>query len=742
MVAVAGRTDSGGRAGRARFVATIFVGSFLLFLVQPMIARMALPRLGGAPSVWNSAMLVYQALLLAGYAYAHWLGRFAPPRQALIHLVLLAIAALTLPIGLMSAMPPPDANPFLWVPWLLLASIGPLFFVVSAQAPLLQRWFAMSEGADPYPLYAASNLGSFGGLIAYPLIVEPLIGVSEQRWLWSVGYGLLMLLVVACAIALPRSAAPAGGREERGAPLDWRQIGRWVLLAAVPSGLILSTTLHITTDLVAMPLLWVLPLAAYLLSFTVAFASWRTPANSMRRLAPLILLLACFAIFVNQNWLALLFCAISILNLFTVGVALHSRLFETRPPARQLTLFYLALSVGGVLGGIFCALIAPLIFDWTYEHLILLVAAAWLMRSDSPFGPIANLWDNSALARRVTIAGIAIVMVLAAGSEDFFGLLPDSDVTRFATLAILAIAITSIGNRALFTVSTAGLLIAAGGWDQLELSATPGKTTRSFFGIYSIRPSGDDARMLVHGTTVHGIQNLGSPDRERIETSYYAPRSGVGLAMQATPQLFGPNARIDVVGLGAGTLACYARPGERWTFYEIDPAIVRIARDPAKFTFLSRCLPDVPIEIGDARLTLARAEAAGADLLVVDAFSSDAIPIHLLTREALGVYGRRLSSSGLLLIHISNRFLNLRPVVAANAQVAGWHGAARSHKPSAEGRALHETESEWIALSRSPQVLGRLIGGNPGWEALEPQPGFAPWSDDYASVLPLFTWGP
>src|SRR5689334_5350894 len=366
MVTIAEEVRPAAGSARTRFVATIFVGSFLLFLVQPMIARMALPRLGGAPSVWNSAMLVYQALLLAGYAYAHWLGRFQPARQGVIHVAALAVAALTLPIGLMAAVPPPDANPFLWVPWLLLLSIGPLFFVVSAQAPLLQRWFALTETSDPYPLYAASNLGSFGGLIAYPLIVEPLLGLSQQRWLWSAGYVLLVLLVGWCGLRLPRSAAHPAADVQSTARLPWKLIVGWIALAAVPSGLILSTTPHITTDLVAMPLLWVLPLGACLLSFTVAFASSRGAANAIARAAPLILLLTCFGVFMDQGVLVVVFGPLSILNVFTVGVALHSRLFDSRPSAQHLTLFYLAMSVGGVLGGAFCALLAPLIFNWTY----------------------------------------------------------------------------------------------------------------------------------------------------------------------------------------------------------------------------------------------------------------------------------------------------------------------------------------------------------------------------------------
>jgi hypothetical protein len=724
---------------RARFVATIFTGSFLLFLVQPMIARMALPRLGGAPSVWNSAMLVYQALLLAGYAYAHWLGRLTPFRQGAVHLALLVLAAITLPIGLMATVPPPDANPFLWVPWLLLLSIGPLFFVVSAQAPLLQRWFALEGGRDPYPLYAASNLGSFGGLIAYPLLVEPLLGVSQQRWLWSLGYVLLVVLVGWCTFRLPRTRATE--QLEATPPVDRRQMLRWIILAAIPSGLILSTTLHITTDLVAMPLLWVLPLGAYLLSFTVAFAERRGPAKAFAKIAPLTLLLSGFALFFNQNWLALAFGAVSIFNLFTVGVSLHGQLFDSRPPTRQLTLFYLAMSVGGVLGGIFCALIAPLIFDWTYEHLILLIAAAWLMEGRSPFDRFAKLWDGDALSRRLTVAGIVLVAVLAFAAKDLFGLTAPQVPTRIVVIAILAIAITAIGNRVLFTCAMAAFLIAAGGREQLELSASPGKMTRSFFGSYSIRPGSRDSRMLVHGTTLHGIQNLGSPERERMPTTYYARGSGVGLAMAAAPQLFGPSARIDVVGLGAGTLACYAQPGQTWTFYEIDPAVVRIAENPQQFTFLANCTPHLKIALGDARLSLEQAPANGADVMAVDAFSSDSIPIHLLTREAFAVYGRRLAPNGLLLIHISNRFLDLKPVVAADAAGGHWYAARRHFVPSKGGALLHETESQWIALSRSRETLARLVKeSGQEWQPLEGRPGFAPWTDDYASVLPLISF--
>ena len=725
------------RSVRLRFVTTIFLGSFLLFLVQPMIARMALPRLGGAPAVWNSAMLVYQALLLAGYAYAHWISRAAPRVQAGLHLAAFALAALALPIGLVAADLPANANPILWVPWLLLISIGPLFLVVSAQGPLMQHWFTRSGGADPYPLYAASNLGSFAGLLAYPLLVEPLLPVTSQRLLWSGAYVMLVLLVGWCALGLPRTAVPTV--EERGGEQPSRRsIATWVLLAAVPSGLILSTTLHLTTDIVAIPLLWVVPLGLYLLSFTFAFAADRRAARSISSLAPITLLIAACGLVVDASSMIAVFAVGALLNLFVVSVAIHSMLFDRRPDSKHLTLFYLAMSVGGVLGGILCALVAPLIFDWTYENPLLLAAAAAIVVGRNPFARLHRLWANPAASARLTRWGIALVVLVSLIGSGVFGLPSSHPAAAAAGVVVSAVGIIAIGNRALFTASIAALMLTMGGWEKLALSASPGKMNRSFFGVYSIRPGPNQSRLLVHGTTIHGIQNLGSDARERMATSYYAPRSGVGLAMVAAPRLFGGQARVGVVGLGSGTLACYARPGQRWTFYEIDPLVARIASDPSEFTFLSRCLPHVPVIIGDARLTLEHGPAAADDLLVVDAFSSDAIPMHLLTTEAFAAYRRHLRPNGLLLVHISNRYLDLKPVVAAAAAAGGWQARIRTYLPDESERARNYGASIWIALSPNPQTVDRLVAlSGEQWQVLRPEPGFAAWTDDHASLLPL-----
>jgi SAM-dependent methyltransferase len=725
---------------RSRFVLTICAGSFLLFLVQPMIARMALPRLGGAPSVWNSAMLVYQGLLLAGYAYAHMLGRFPARRQAMIHLGLFLASATFLPIGLAGWQPPEGTEPALWVLWLLGASIGPLFFVVAAQAPLLQRWFAIADGSDPYPLYAASNLGSFAGLIAYPLLVEPLLTLRAQSIFWSLCYGALFFLVYASARRLPPDGPTAATAEEGASPLpDWRVMLLWTMLAAVPSGLMLATSLYLTTDIVAMPLLWVLPLGLYLLSFTLAFAVRRGAANLCTLIAPLLLLIgACMAFTGGVHFPV--FVAMGILAvLFVTATALHARLYDLRPAPAHLTRFYLVMSVGGMIGGLFCALIAPLIFDWTYEYPILLVAAMLLLPPREPFLRLPRLlWEDP--RRRVWLGALMLVAGLLLSVIGGGILVPEwksSLLKTISFLAIIAMGVMALGHRLLTAGMLLYLMLCLSGWDKLSQSVS-GMLTRSYFGVYGVADRSGSERILFHGTTLHGIQNR-TPGRERDPTSYYAPESGVGLALRQAPALFGPKARIDVVGLGAGTLACYVRPGQSWRFYEIDPAMAAIARNPADFTFLSRCQPHADIVIGDARMTLARQSAAGADLLVIDAFSSDAIPMHLLTREALAIYGRRLAPDGLLLIHISNRYLDLRPVLAAGASEGGWQARLRNYRPDKRDAGRHYTASVWVALSRDRAQLDRLVRrtGADGWQTLSGRPGFTAWSDDHASILPI-----
>ncbi len=740
-----------GSPRRWLFVLTILVGSFLLFQVQPMVARMVLPKLGGAPAVWNSAMLVYQALLLGGYAYAHWLGRFEVRRQAIIHVALFLVAALWLPIGIAQIAPPGPGQEALWVPLLLLASIGPVFFVVSAQAPLMQRWFAADPRAgDPYYLYAASNLGSFAGLISYPALVEPSLPLAAQSWGWTAGYALLVLLVAASAAARWRGRADvahdtAAASEPRP---TWRRQLHWLLIAAVPSGLMLSTTTHLTTDIVAMPLLWVLPLGLYLFSFVIAFSTMDRLTQIITFIAPAVLLAVGGLALLSSGGGSMMVALASLAMLFVVATALHGYLYYLRPATQHLTLFYLIMSAGGVLGGLFAALLAPLVFDWVYEHPLLVLAAAALLPLPALFP-----WDKwlglSARTAQIIVAALMAIAAFACWhmATSWGGVLEGSTAVWGAV--IFAIGLLVIGWRWAFVSALAMLMIGIGGWDTVQESFT-GARVRSYFGVYTVTNyPAQQQRRLAHGTTLHGLQRT-DPAHRREPTTYYGPKSGVGLTLSRAEMLAGPDASVGIVGLGAGTLACYRKPGQQWTIFEIDPVMVDIARDPAKFTFLSDCAGDTPIVIGDARLKIAEQPAGRFDILVIDAFSSDAIPLHLLTSEAIGIYKRALKPDGILLIHISNRFFGLEPVLAEEARARGWSSAIRLDPGPINDEFGDLTGSNWVALTATPQRMAQLTGGiqprtnaalDGAWVPLNARAGFERWTDDYASTLPVLMWG-
>ena len=706
------------------FALIIFAGSFLLFVVQPLIARQALPLLGGAPAVWNSAMVVFQLLLLGGYAYAHLLTRLTVRRQALVHAVLLGGAALTLPIGLTDRNGFAAASPVLGVPLLFAASIGPVFLLLSAQASLLQRWYADGPGGrNPYRLYAVSNLGSFAGLAAYPLLIEPAMPLSAQRWAWSAGF-----LGVAFAIAFivfdrRKAVQPDTGPASESAPIPLTRKLLWIVLAAVPSGLILSTTTLLTTDLMAMPLLWVIPLALYLLSFPVAFSDHGLWASVLSKLAPVLLVLIGSLAMVSGGRIGL-FIAIGMLGLFFVlSVALHNRLYALRPPENRLTLFYLFVAIGGVTGGAFVAIVAPLLFDWIYEHVILLLAAALLL----PAGRLVPLPRTLAKSRVAGLAAMAVALGLcvwtirAVQSEQWATVLP-------LALGLMAIPILLIGARWAFAATFALLLLAFNGVAMVE-SSMSGERSRSYFGVYTVERAEDGTmRRLTHGTTMHGEQFL-DPARRLQPTAYYGPTSGVGIALAAAPD----DARIGIVGLGVGTLACYRKPGQEWTFFEIDPVVVQYSRN-ATFTFVQDCAPDARMVIGDARVELGSEPSGGYDALVLDAFSSDAIPLHLLTAEAFDTYDRVLAEDGVLLAHISNRFLDLAPAIAAIAREKGWATARRYDLESGDAGSA---TSEWIALARSPSRVEELRSSSPAeWDPM-PAPTAPVITDENASLLSL-----
>ncbi|WP_448585091.1 fused MFS/spermidine synthase [Thermaurantiacus sp.] len=743
---------AGATLARPLFIATVALGSFLLFLVQPLVGRLALPRLGGAPSVWNTAMVFYQAALLLGYAWAHALQRLALKPQLGLHLALLAAAALMLPLDLPEAGLPPPGAEARWLLLLLASAIGPLFVAVAAQAPLMQAWFAHSRdpaAADPWFLYAASNAGSLAGLLAYPFLLEPLTSLATQKHLWSFGYAALLALVAAAALLLARTGRPrlpAPAPSLAPPPSRLRQL-HWILLAAVPSGLMISTTTHITTDIMAMPLLWVPPLALYLLSFILAFGRGGAAATRIATAAaPLLLLVFGVAGLLAIDRAASLYGLSSLFLLFAVATALHGALAASRPDVTRLTRFYLLVALGGVLGGLFAALLAPLLFDWVWEHPLLLAAAALLVPARPLTRRIGALWvGNRAIARALRIGAAPLALLLSFWLGAAFDILAPDPRHLLALATLTGLAILAIGRPFAFTFQVVALMLAVGGWQQLDISSIEGARTRSFFGVYTIQNvQSRQVRQLLHGTTLHGVQSL-DPAKARVPMSYYAPDSGVGRAMRAAPALFGPLARIGFVGLGAGSLACYAKPGQDWSVFEIDPAVVDLAIHRRAFTYVPRCRPDIRVVIGDARLTLAREPAASLDLLAVDAFSSDSIPLHLLTVEAFATYFRVLDKRGILLLHVSNRFLDLERVVQANARAMGLAARRLSFRPSADdARAgFSFSASDWIALARSEAEMARFIATARGlpasphrWTPLDP-PTSAPWTDDFASILPV-----
>lgn len=425
---------------------------------------------------------------------------------------------------------------------------------------------------------------------------------------------------------------------------------------------------------------------------------------------------------------------LALVLLFTVSVALHTAMYRSRPEPDRLTGFYLAMSLGGALGGVFSGLIAPLLFDWTWEYPLLILLAGALVPQELLIEPIARHWPRSPQGLRIktlaiALATLVLVTVALGGSAGL-----NEGANRAMLFVIVAVlGMVALGNRVASMTVLVGALTIFGGANSLALSLDGQARTRSYFGVYTVRHNATE-RQLAHGTTVHGTELIGSPQREVMPTTYYVPGSGVGQAMLAALRLFGAQARIGVVGLGSGTLSCYARAGQQWRMFEIDPAIVRIAR--TRFGYLRRCLPQGDIVVGDARLALGVQPAASFDLLALDAFSSDAVPMHLMTREAFARYAHVLAPNGLLMVHISNRFIDLEPVVAANAAADGWHAAAFVYRPVGRPRE-GETVSQWIALSHDPATLAALTRGKPGWQRLKSRPGFAPWTDDHSSILPL-----
>jgi SAM-dependent methyltransferase len=729
------------------FALTLFLSGALLFLVQPMFARLVLPLAGGAPAVWNTVMVCYQLLLLGGYLYAHVTSQWLSwSRQLSLHCLLVVLALVMLPIALPAgSVPPAGGDPALWVMTVLLSSAGLPFFVVATTSPLVQVWLARSgasHAANPYVLYAASNAGSLLALLAFPLLVEPALSRQAQGWLWAALYGALALLVATCGVVARRAAplAPAHHSVDDAAVGERITPGRrawWVLLAFVPSSLLLSVTLHLSTDIAPVPLLWVVPLALYLLTFIAAFTR---RGRLLRRVAiralPLAIVPVMVAVLADQSKPIALIVALHLVSFTIIALAGHAALAKDAPPARDLTEFYLWLAVGGALGGVFNALLAPRLFASIAEYPLVLALAAFVIRSD-PDDPEPRATQRSTASwltpERMTdvVAPLSLVPLI---------LICDVVTRKFGMDSATARRVVALGAPAMICYALAGRRVRFGlgvaallaGSTVFERNRQLLVAERSFFGVSRVYVTGGgDYHALVHGSISHGAQST-DPARRREPLSYYT-RSGPVGELVIPRQRAGVVRSVGVVGLGSGSLACYRQPGETWTFFEIDAAVVRIARDPRYFTFLRDCAPTAAIVLGDARLSLDAVPDRTYDLLLLDAYSADAIPVHLLTREALALYRRKLAPGGVIALHISNLYFNLAPVVAALAADAGMVMRLRDEVTlSAAESARGKSTSDWVVLAEREADLGTLLA-LPRWERVVP--AATVWTDDFSSAL-------
>ncbi len=722
------------------YAATLFVSALLLFWVQPLIAKMILPLLGGAPAVWNTAMMFFQLVLLAGYGYAHLLTRAVPPsRQAWIHGAVLVAAVTALPFAVGDQVPPTDAaSPVvaLWLVGRLFVILGLPFFALAASAPLLQSWFTRTghpAAGDPYFLYGASNLGSLAALLAFPLALEPLTTLSLQSRLWTGVFAMLVAMVLACA-AVARRSSPRDGESPAAigitaSPLTrWRARALWIALAFIPSSLLLGVTSYITTDVASAPLLWVIPLTLYLLSFVVTFAR-RPPIRASWSLtgqaASISILLLLFMI--PTPPLSLVIPA-HYLAFFFIALVCHGMLAARRPPPARLTEFYFCLSLGGALGGVFNALLAPILFSSTCEYPLALILSCALRAAS---GPAAKPNKMDFL---LPLAVLAAVIALIEGWSRLGAIGP---AAVMAAILAIALVVFSLGNRALrFSLAVAAVLVPTT-LDRSNKGVL--EQERSFFGVHRVMVDPAAPMLeLAHGTTTHGAE-FTNPARWRTQVRYYNQGGPIGQFFARLRAVHPEPQRVAVIGLGAGVLACYALPGDAWTFYEIDPVVVRIAQDTRYFHYLEQRGGSATIVLGDGRLSLKAGPSHRYEVLILDAFNSDAIPMHLLTREAIALYLDQLSEAGVLALHISNRNLDLKPMLAALARDLGLSGRDELYQPSPAEEAGGAVGSEWAVLARRPSDLA-FLDAEPRWTELTSDRRVNAWTDDFSNIVSVLKW--
>ncbi len=743
----------------ALFSLTLFVSAILLFSVQPMVGKMILPVYGGTPAVWNCCMVFFQAMLLAGYAYSHvtssWMG---PRRQAAIHLLVLLLPFFVLPIAFSGIAPPTELSPSFWLLGQLFLSVGLPFFVISTSAPLLQHWFASighKHSSDPYFLYGASNLGSLIALLGYPLLIEPFFPLFRQSNLWTGVYGVLVLLAYVCAGSMWRAnkvklASPSARAENldllvdqsheasvvllNNGPQSEVTLGRrlhWLACSFVPSSLMLGVTTYITSDIASMPLLWVVPLALYLLTFVLVFARRQLISQAFISRALPFLLLPLVSVLFRELEMKWLLVPIHLLVFFALAMLCHGELAKNRPRTTHLTEFYLWMSIGGVLGGAFNALIAPAIFNSVAEYPLMLVIACLLrpkLKSDDKrFALMDFVWPLGL----AVVAGLTVlaVEVMASTNETInFGIV-------FAVPALICFAFKDRPIRFGLGYGIGMLTFAAYFHHQQgdQLYAKLG-----FFGVNRVViDPGNNFHLLIHGRTLHGRQRI-FPQRTEEPLAYYHRKGPLGDVFNA---LDGDSTkdRVAVIGLGVGATAAYAKPGQHFVFFEIDPVVRDIASNPDYFTFLEKCHGEVEVVLGDARIQLAKQPNDQFGLLVIDAFSSDAIPTHLLTQEALQLYLRKLHPNGMMAFNISNNYLDLEPMLARLAAeeqlVCRYRFDLITKAEHAEGM----NPSQYLVIARREEDLGSLIG-NSEWSQPVIREDLKVWTDDYSNILSLMRW--
>ncbi len=718
------------------FILSIFLSATLLFSVQPLFAKLVLPLLGGSSSVWNTAMVFFQGMLLGGYIYAHLVSKYLKlPHQIICHTIILSLGLFFLPLAIASGWTPPEGGAqAYWLIGLFAVSVGMPFFAISANAPLLQRWFSRTnhkDADDPYFLYAASNAGSLLSLCLYPVVIEPLLRLHTQTQLWATGYWTLIVIILAAGILAGVHHKTQGvakvEHESSRSSITWKQRVIWIFLAFIPSSLMLGVTSHMANNIASAPFLWIIPLALYLLTFVIVFAK-RPIVSSMQlvKFFPWVILVA-LAAGVALKAFVLFSIGLSLICYFVIALFCHGRLVEARPDVSNLTEFYIWMSLGGVLGGVFNALLAPAIFPNVYEYLIVLMAAQLAVPSKT---------ETSFETARKKIIHLGQYLVLGLVIYKALVLLGlDARIGAFLGGGVFLFGLSRMRGQ----VKT--LPLDLGVWAMAImllplLYHKPILTDRSFFGVLHVKEVESEhgiVHQFVHGDTIHNYQ-FRDPDKRKVPLAYYAPGNTFDLAMQAARRE-SPNMTIAMVGLGAGAMACYEKLGDSWTYFEIDPIVVDMATDPKYFSFMADCSEVSDIRIGDARLTLEALAPSSQDVIMIDAFSSDSIPTHLLTSEALELYRSKLKDDGLIFFHTSNRVMDVSSVVVKLASQVGLESRFIKTSDFSDKEYGEFYNASTGVLIGSERRVVAATKGVPEWKVLVPSPSVKAWSDDYSSII-------